>query len=65
MADETTAWFFSLLDGAGFPYLTGTPQAVHDIAVEEITAYLGGMGSAEDCAAKISSRVGLWAAERQ
>ncbi len=64
-ADEATEWFFDILDGAGVPYLSGTPQAVHDIAVEEITAYLEGMGSAEDCAAKIASRVGLWAAERR
>ncbi|MBQ3708718.1 MAG: hypothetical protein II889_12570 [Clostridia bacterium] len=65
VSNEGTEWFFELLEGAGVPYLTGTPQAVHDIVVEEISEYLGGRGTAEDCAAKISSRVGLWAAERQ
>ena len=63
-SEEEKAWFFDLLDGAGVPYLRWTPEAVDSIAAEEIGAYLAGMGTAEDCAERIRSRVGIWLSER-
>jgi len=38
---------------------------VYDILYEEMSAFLGGVGSAEDCAAKIQSRVSIWLAENR
>ena len=39
------------------------PIDVTDVVREEIPAFLGGVGTAEDCAKKIQSRVSIWLAE--
>ena len=41
------------------------PPELDAIVREEISAYLGGMGTARECAAKIQSRAELWIAERE
>ena len=52
-------------DGFGaFDNLTGN-DAVFQIVREEISAFLSGVASAEDCAAKIQSRASIWLAERK
>ncbi len=51
------------LDRAGKPITKMIPAAVQEIVAEEISTYLGGLGSAEDCAGKIQSRVSIWLAE--
>jgi len=38
---------------------------IYDILYEEMSAFLGGVGTAEDCAAKIQSRVSIWLAENR
>ncbi|MBQ3637268.1 MAG: hypothetical protein II953_02810, partial [Clostridia bacterium] len=53
-----------LCEEAGLP-LTLTPyEEIGEIVTEEIGSFLGGVGSAEDCAAKIQSRVSIWLSER-
>ena len=48
---------------AGLP-LSMTPyEKIGDIISEEISAFLGGVGTAEDCAKKIQSRASIWLAE--
>lgn len=41
------------------------PTAVSEIVSEEVSAYLGGARSAEDCAKIVQSRVDLWLAENK
>ncbi len=41
------------------------PTAVSGIVSEEVSAYLGGARSAEDCAKIVQSRVDLWLAENK
>ena len=53
------------LDAEGSPLLEETPDAVREIVSEELSAFLAGHGSAEDCAEKIQSRVSIWLAERR
>ena len=36
-----------------------------EIVEEEVSALIAGVGSAEDCAAKIQSRAAIWAAEQK
>lgn len=49
----------------GVPYDPAVSEDVVAIVNEEVSAFLGGLGTAEDCAAKIQSRVSIWLAERQ
>ncbi len=51
------------LDRAGQPIVKLVPAEVRAIVDEEISTYLGGLGSAEDCAKKIQSRASIWLAE--
>ena len=50
---------------AGYPLTERVSPEVNDIIEEEISAYFAGVGSAEDCAKKIQSRVSLWLAEHR
>lgn len=50
---------------AGTPLISNVTEEVQRIIDEEISAYLGGVGSEEDCARKIQSRVSIWLAEHQ
>ncbi len=56
---------YALLDEPVIPWLEQTPKEVGDICNEEISAFLGGLGTAEECMDKIQSRVSLWTAERR
>ena len=47
----------------GEPLREQISEDVRAIIREEISAYLGGVGSAEDCAKKIQSRVSIWLSE--
>ena len=54
----------TLLDEVlGYPMIDAVPETVTEIANEEVSAFLGGVGTAEDCAKKIQSRVSIWIAE--
>ena len=48
---------------AGYPMTETLPPEIAAIVAEEISAYLGGVGTPESCAWKIQSRVSLWLAE--
>ena len=49
----------------GVPYREAADEEIAAIADEEISAFLGGVGTSEDCAAKIQSRAGIWIAEHR
>ncbi len=53
------------LDTEGNPILHQTPAKVTEIVKEEISAFASGLGTADDCAKKIQTRVSLWLAENQ
>ncbi|MBR4744576.1 MAG: hypothetical protein IK082_10380 [Oscillospiraceae bacterium] len=54
----------TLLDDVlGYPMIDAVPGEITEIANEELSAFLAGVGSAEDCAKKIQSRVSIWLAE--
>ena len=53
------------IDGAGEPFTGAFPAEINQIMQEEISAYLGGVGTAESCAAKIQSRASIWLAEHR
>lgn len=55
---------FDLLDNAGYPIADKIPADAEEIVSEEISAFLAGMGSAEECAKKIQSRVNILLAEK-
>ena len=46
------------------PSERGIPE-VRGIIAEELSSFLGGVGTAEDCAKKIQSRVSIWLAEHK
>ena len=48
----------------GIPFALSANEDVTAIVNEEISVFLGGVGTAEDCARKIQSRVSIWLAER-
>ena len=48
----------------GVPYTASADEDVTAIVEEEISVFLGGVGSAEDCAKKIQSRVSILLAEK-
>ncbi len=62
--EEDAAHIVESITSAGIPLSKRIPAEVTDIVDEEISAFLAGHGTAEDCAAKIQSRVSLWLAER-
>ncbi|MBE6724519.1 MAG: hypothetical protein E7576_04870 [Ruminococcaceae bacterium] len=56
----------TLLDDVfGYPMIDAVPEEVTEIVNEEISAFIGGVGTSEDCARKIQSRVSIWLAEHQ
>ena len=61
--EEQIARVRDWLDEAGGRAIDLLPPEVNALIREEISAYLGGVGTAEDCAAKIQSRVSLWLGE--
>lgn len=63
--EETEALIDWLDTEVGFPAAEVLADDIHAIIVEEITGYLGGAKTAEDCARIIQSRVSLWLAEHQ
>ncbi|MBQ2724383.1 MAG: hypothetical protein IJF78_01625 [Clostridia bacterium] len=68
-------WFFTeedselllhlLEEKAGIPLYLTVDEEVSNIINEEISAFLAGARTAEDCAALVQSRVSLWLAEHQ
>ncbi|MBR5365343.1 MAG: carbohydrate ABC transporter substrate-binding protein [Clostridia bacterium] len=54
----------AILDSLGRPLLEVWRTDVKEIIREELSAYLAGVGTPEDCAKKIQSRVSIWLAER-
>ena len=65
LTEEKAEEYRKLLDEAGASTVTAVDQEVKEIISEEISAFLGGGCSAEDCAARIQSRVGIWLAEHK
>ncbi len=55
----------ALIDSGGRPFREELPDELEDILEEEISAFLGGLGTAEDCAKKIQSRASIWLAENK
>ena len=53
------------LEEAGGRAIDLLPPEVNELIREEISAYLGGVGTAEECAKKIQSRVSIWLAENK
>ena len=63
---EDFARFEAFLDNdAGYPLTERLSPEISGIIEEEISAYFSGVGSAEDCAKKIQSRVSIWLAEHR
>ena len=54
-----------LVKTAGRPFREQISVDVQSIVNEEISAFLGGVGTAEDCAKKIQSRASIWLAEHK
>jgi ATPase subunit of ABC transporter with duplicated ATPase domains len=63
MQPEDAARMEEILDTAGETLLDRRNFSVWSILREEVTAFLGGVGSAEECASKIQSRVSIYLAE--
>jgi hypothetical protein len=64
--DEAELSFLrSWIDNAGEPFTDAFPSELCEIVKEEIDAWLAGMGTPEDCAKKIQSRVSIWLAENK
>lgn len=61
--DDDIEKVIQLLDEAGYPLIERIPDEIDDIVNEELSAFFAGYGSAEDCAAKIQSRVDIWLSE--
>ncbi|MBR5312370.1 MAG: hypothetical protein IKU40_05775 [Clostridia bacterium] len=62
---EELAELFEIFDTMGSPIIEDTPEDVWNIVNEEMSAFFSGMGTAEDCAKKIQSRVSIWLAEHE
>ena len=61
---EDFARFEAFLDNdAGYPLTERLSPVITSIIKEEISAFLSGKGTAEDCAKKIQSRASIWMAE--
>ena len=64
--EEDYAKLIGIVDEAGVSvFRTKKYTEVGKIIQEEISAFLGGVGSAEECAKKIQSRVSIWLAEHK
>ena len=62
---EEYAEICDLLDSMGSPIIEDTPEDVWNIVNEEMSAFFTGMGTAEECAKKIQSRVSIWLSEHE
>ena len=62
---EELAELFEIFDTMGSPILEDTPEDVWNIVNEEMSAFYTGMGTAEECAKKIQSRVSIWLSEHE
>ena len=63
--EEQIARVRSWLDAAGGRAIDLLPPEVNDLIREEISAWMGGVGTPEECAGKIQSRVSIWLAEQR
>ncbi|MBQ9996746.1 MAG: extracellular solute-binding protein [Clostridia bacterium] len=63
--DEDRMKYEDFLDRSGNPLIHEIPDAVTDIVKEELSVLFGGLGTAEDCAKKIQSRVTIWLSENE
>ena len=61
--EEQIARVRAFLDAPVAPAYEELPFEVASIIREEISSFLGGVGSAADCAGKIQSRMSIWLAE--
>ena len=61
--EEELSFLRGFIDGAGEPFTDAFPADANAIVQEEINEYLAGMGTPEDCAKKIQSRVSIWLSE--
>ncbi|MBE6711010.1 MAG: hypothetical protein E7579_07820 [Ruminococcaceae bacterium] len=65
VTEEQIAELYEMFDNMGSPIMEKTPTAVDDIVNEEMSVFFSGMGTAEDCARKIQSRVEIWLSEHE
>jgi len=63
--DEDRQKYEDFLDRSGNPLIHEIPDAVTNLVKEEISVFFGGLGTAEDCAKKIQSRVTIWLSENE
>ncbi|MBR5366684.1 MAG: hypothetical protein IK132_10625 [Clostridia bacterium] len=63
--EEQIARVRAFLDAPVAPAYESLPWEVSSLIREEISSFLGGVGTAEDCAKKIQSRVSIWLAENR
>ncbi len=63
--DEDRRNLEEFLDNSGNPLIYEIPDAVRHIVRDEMSTYFGGLGTAEDCAKKIQSRVSIWLSENE
>ena len=63
--DEQLETALDLIDRSGRPFRNELPDGLDDIVSEEISGFIAGLGTPEDCAAKIQSRAAIWFAENQ
>ena len=57
--------YAALFDAIGLTPAEQGVQEIYNILIEDVTAFYSGVGSAEDCAKKIQSRVSIWLAEHK
>ena len=63
--DEQFENALELIDRSGRPFRNELPDGLDDIVSEEISGFIAGLGTPEDCAAKIQSRAAIWWAENR
>lgn len=63
--DEDRQKYEDFLDNSGNPLIHEISDAVTDIVKEEMSVYFSSLGTAEDCAKKIQSRVTIWLSENE
>ena len=62
---EKAARLEKMLDETGTPLRLNDDEEILFIVRDEVMSFLSGVGTAEDCAAKIQSRVSIWLAEHK
>jgi len=65
ITDEDRRNLEEFLDRSGNPLIHEIPDAVRHIVRDEMSVYFSGLGTAEDCAKKIQSRVTIWLSENE